>query len=174
MAIIIKQLKDQFKKEEWSIADIRGDGLCMMNSILISGERSDLNSTKLFIKCVQSYFKKYPGEEMYILKSNNEPIVLNSETTTDTIKHLLDDNNLDNRLLIILSDILDINILVLTYDVRSKEPDRFTFYKAPESKKIVILINWGGHFRPLIAKSDIKHRKYMEITKGREQGRWFI
>jgi hypothetical protein len=181
------------ESQNWLIADVRGDGLCMFNAILVSlNYDGSISPNELFIECIQRYFIKYSDEEMTIYTSGTHKItemmkdgkmmtstilnsvLLNNQTTRSQIEELLNDDNLDNQLLTILSDILNINILALIYDPSVKS---YTFInytpKIPTGgEHIVILINWGGHFRVLIAEDEIKMLKYIEITGGLGQGTW--
>jgi len=182
----IIRIKALFPKDSFDIIDVRGDGLCMVRAIFTAFEMVD-DPIKFILGSVKKYFDKYKMEEFLIQNSKGEVLTLNYDTSQndDYILSMIDDNNLDNKFLTIFSEFLQIDILALSYDSTSSTPFVYSEYKprdedvttiflAPVERPKLIILNTGGHWRPITAHGsdpNIKNDKYREITS-KDKSRW--
>jgi len=157
----LKHLKETFKELYWKIINPKGNGLCMLHAIFNS-LKLKVNYIDLLLNGFQEYF--ISNEDIYIPRSNEYFVGFIKEDNPEILKtkitELLDDNNLSSQLInIIILGInkmynMNVNILELIRDERSKKPYLQTYYKSPltSSPHIgIILLNDGGHFKSLVA-----------------------
>jgi len=165
------KLQTIFTISEWMVLNSRGNGLCLINAVYRSLDlKTDFRQDLL--QEIVTEITSVIGNELLFQKSNGKIIYINSHDTIDIINEkltdLLDDNNLGESFIRLLSKNQNINILVLTSDSRSKTPFVLQYYKSelPDPKHL-ILLNVSGHYISLYHtyNSQFKENKINEIIE---------
>jgi len=175
-----KHIIDTFSEPYWQIINPKGDGLCMLHAIFESLQLDNVDYISILVAGFQKYLEMDEEKYIYIQKSDGDLIIINSEDTLDiltaNIINILDDNNLSSQLFpIIILGLkimfnLNVDILLLTRDARSKNPYVKIIYLSTQdsdiNKKGIILLNDGGHYKSLIADQAAIYKKIESIEKG--------
>ncbi len=144
-----------FNERDWNIADARGDGRCMIHSI-IHGIRDILNLNTVEInepfevimfKAFKKYFNVMDNNvlsfdldigKIYIQKNDS------NKTLQDKILTLLNQNTISDELFKVLAIYFNINILQISGDTY-----QFMFQRVSElnSNNCIIIMQYSGHYR---------------------------
>lgn len=175
-----KQLLQRVLVEDgWFVANARGDGRCMVHSI-IHGIRDILGINTVEInepfelivfKALREYFTRTNTSKIdFEIRFKKGNVVVNSSDTDEILKRkietILNQNEIDNALFKVLGVYFNINILELT-----NTNDQFTYQHVLDlrSDNCIIIMIYSGHYKLIYNQNkNITKQKIEEILKNRQ------
>jgi hypothetical protein len=150
-------VKSVFNEEGWFVANARGDGRCMIHSI-IHGIRDILGKNTLKINepfevivfnAIKNYFEKTNNDgvlNFIILKIYRTD---NDELLKHKINTILNQNAIEDELFFVLAIYFNINILQISHDTNVGREYIFRFQQVSELTKdnCIIIICYSGHYK---------------------------
>lgn len=175
-----KQLLQRVLDEDgWYVANARGDGRCMVHSI-IHGIRDILGINTVEInepfelivfKALREYFTRTDTSKIdFEIRFTKYNVEVNSSDTDEILKRkietILNQNEIDNALFKVLGVYFNINILELT-----DTNDQFTYQHVLDLRpdNCIIIMIYSGHYKLIYNQNkNITKRKIEEILKNRQ------
>ncbi len=164
------KLQQLFPENEWMVLNPRGDGKCLLYAIYGSLEIGSNIEDDLF-KSIKNQLQK--DSEILFQKSTGDIIIITNVDNDTLIKEklsdILNDDNLSEIFIELLSKYHNINVLLLTRDSRSVKPYGNHFISSElDDPKYLILLNTSGHYVSLIPAGNpsLKQSRIQEIRNG--------
>jgi hypothetical protein len=148
-------VKRVFNEEGWFVANARGDGRCMIHSI-IHGIRDILGKNTLKINepfevivfnAIKNYFEKTNNDDvlnfgiLYINRTDNDELLKHKINT------ILNQNAIEDELFFVLAIYFNINILQISHDTGQEYIFRFQHVSKLTNDNCIIIICYNGHYK---------------------------
>jgi hypothetical protein len=169
-----------FHEEEWTIFSPRGDGKCLLYSIFQSLELQITDLFDFLADRLINYFKIIGDiDELSFLTSKDKLVNISRSDTKEIVKDkliiLLNDDNLSELFIEVLSKSMGLNILLLMYDSKTKKKEEEQHYfqnyydSTSTDPKYLILLNTQGHYMSVFPAGNpaMKQSKIEEIKDGK-------
>lgn len=166
-------IRSVFTEREWYVANARGDGRCMIHSI-IHGIRDILGINSLEInepfevivfKAFKKYFAKTDIGELYF-KINTIYRTDSDVELEKKIRLILNRDDIEDELFFVLAIYFNINILQISYDHIQHHIFRFQQVSGLSNDNCIIIINHSGHYKLIYNKNkETTKNKINEILR---------
>ena len=157
---------------DWKLVDPRGDGKCMIYGILETLKIYPKDLTRFLYTTIIKQFEI--EEELVFPKSNGDIVIITKQDSEEEIitklLDILDDDNLSDIFIRILSRFTNTNILFLRRDSKSSEPYQLQYYRSDQPRpNNLILLNFSGHYRTIYSDDPLEtQRKIDEIIRDKK------